>query len=373
MKSSILGSFFSTPPNCTIPSRISWANSSPRGRRATPTIANFSGRRPFCSRWKRAGSNLRLVRSPDAPKMVMITGSGTRSPPRGTWERSSGLTFIWIVAMTILLGVLSSQFLVRSWLASQASGCELRTMNQLSVFFHRMSAKSVSHDGQHAVGEVVFLARANTPDERFGNHGGRHVEIDSFEYRPATLAGIGDVGLQTVQGGVVFEGVGGKVEQPAAHHAAVAPDLRDLREVEIELFLLLHDGEAFGEGLHHTVLNAIVHHLDEVAGTGRADMAPALVFAGSEGFEDGPEIFNRLLVAPNHHAVALFQAPYAAGRSHVDKLKALGGDFLVMSLRVLVVGVTAIDKDVAGIEQGLEPGNCFVNGFTLRHHDPDGL
>ncbi len=92
-----LGSSASAPPCSTMPARISAANSSPSGRRATPTMANSRGSSPACSRWKSAGSSLRLVRSPDAPKITRIPGSGILSTPCGTRERSSGRTFIWIV------------------------------------------------------------------------------------------------------------------------------------------------------------------------------------------------------------------------------------------------------------------------------------
>ena len=102
-------------------------------------------------------------------------------------------------------------------------------------------------------------------------------------------------------------------------------------------------------------------------------MPPALVFAGSQRLEDRPQILDRLLVAADHHAVALFQSPHAARGAHVDKLKSLGGNFLVVAHRVLVIRVTAVDKYVAGIQQRLQLGDGLVHRLALRHHDPDGL
>src|ERR1035441_3685372 len=75
-KLSSLGSPASTSPNSTMPSRISAANSSPSGRRATPTMENSLGSNPTCSRWKSAGNSFRFVKSPDAPNITMIPGSG---------------------------------------------------------------------------------------------------------------------------------------------------------------------------------------------------------------------------------------------------------------------------------------------------------
>src|ERR1051326_5003143 len=48
------------------------------GGRATPTIANSSGRWPCSERLKMAGSSLCRVRSPDAPKITKTHGSARR-------------------------------------------------------------------------------------------------------------------------------------------------------------------------------------------------------------------------------------------------------------------------------------------------------
>src|ERR1700722_4040244 len=88
-----------------MPSRMSLGNSSWRGLRATPTTAKSEGRRPDCSRWKSAGRSLRLVKSPDAPKMTTIVGSGIRSALCAAFK-SSGENFTSIVAMDWLLAQL---------------------------------------------------------------------------------------------------------------------------------------------------------------------------------------------------------------------------------------------------------------------------
>ena len=50
-----------------------------RSRRATPTTAKSSGTRPDWPNWYSAGNSLRLVRSPEAPKMTAMQGSGIRT------------------------------------------------------------------------------------------------------------------------------------------------------------------------------------------------------------------------------------------------------------------------------------------------------
>src|SRR5690242_7481667 len=66
----------------------------------------------------------------------------------------------------------------------------------------------------------------------------------------------------------------GEIKEPGTDDASPAPDLSDIGDVEIETLLLrecfavgiLEDVQAFGEGLHQAVLDAIVHHFDEVPG-----------------------------------------------------------------------------------------------------------
>ena len=94
-------------------------------------------------------------------------------------------------------------------------------------------------------------------------------------------------------------------------------------EVEVELGRLGHDLEPLGVGLHQPVLDAVVDHLDEVAGPGRPDVGVAAL--GGEGQEGGLAHGHGLRRAPHHQAVALLQAPDAAGGAGVDQGDALGG------------------------------------------------
>ena len=111
--SSSFGSSLSTPPNSTMPSRMSAANSSPSGRRATPTMANFFGSRPACSQVKERRQQLALgqiARRAKDHHDPRIGNPLVRSAER--CERSSGRTFICTVAICNLLR--SVPFSVRS-------------------------------------------------------------------------------------------------------------------------------------------------------------------------------------------------------------------------------------------------------------------
>ena len=69
--------------NITASSTFSRNCSSLSGDRATPTTRTSSGRRPLQWRWKsRAGTSLRLVRSPECLKMTTVRGRAWLVPER---------------------------------------------------------------------------------------------------------------------------------------------------------------------------------------------------------------------------------------------------------------------------------------------------
>src|ERR1700709_614957 len=97
---------------------------------------------------------------------------------------------------------------------------------------------------------------------------------------------------------------------------------------------ILQNIEAFGIGLHQAVFDAVVNHLDEVPCANRAGVNVALFdpgiapFAspgagdiadpGRERGEARVEAVYHGLVAPDHHAIAAVDTPYAARRADVE-------------------------------------------------------
>ena len=79
-----------------------------------------------------------MVKSPDAPKMTTMLGSGLRTR---LWLAfmASGVTFTWVVDM------ISPELCLR--------------------LLHGVSAEFVAHNRQHPVGKVIIFARAQTPDQ----------------------------------------------------------------------------------------------------------------------------------------------------------------------------------------------------------------
>ena len=121
--------------------------------------------------------------------------------------------------------------------------------------------------------------------------------------------------------------------------------------------------EALGVGLHHAVFDAVVHHLDEMAGAARAGMDIAALDARiaaargracaeyrrarRERGEDRVEPLDLRLVAADHHAVAALEAPDAAAGADVEVLEAVLGELAATANVVLPKGVAAVDDRVA--------------------------
>ena len=170
---------------------------------------------------------------------------------------------------------------------------------------------------------------------------------------------------------ILLQGIRGQIEQPGAHDAAVAPDFGDLVQVELELALVLQDREAFGVGLHQSVLDAVVDHLGVVAGADRPDAAPAPIRRRRQRLENRAQALDHGLVAADHQAIALGEPPHAAAGARIDvvnlTLRHGGG----APLRIAIIRIAAVDDGVARREQRRESGDRAVGDRPGGHHQPD--
>ena len=152
--------------------------------------------------------------------------------------------------------------------------------------------------------------------------------------------------------------------------------------------LVAQDVEALGIGLHHSVLDAVMHHLDEVPGAGRTGVNVAALGAGiaflaarrardiaeprSERREDRIEVIDSLLRAADHHAIAALDTPDAAGRAAIDVANALRRQFFGVADVVLVKGIAAVDDDVVPVQQAAELLDHLFGDLARRQHQPNG-
>ena len=131
---------------------------------------------------------------------------------------------------------------------------------------------------------------------------------------------------------------------------------------------MLEDVQALGVRGHDAVLDAVVDHLDEMAGAVGAAVQVAVLGgaakflaarrartvadAGGQRLEDRIEMLHDVGLAADHHAVAALQAPDAAAGADIHIVDALCGQFLGAANVVDVVGIAAVDKNVARLQQG---------------------
>ncbi len=147
-----------------------------------------------------------------------------------------------------------------------------------------VAAEAVAHRGEDLLRKGVRLPRAEARIERRRQHLGRHRLVHRGVDGPAAFAGVLDMARIAVERAVARQRLRGEIEQPGGDDAAAPPDLGDVGDVEVEpVFLgqrlavgVLQNVEAFGIGLHQTVLDAVVDHLDEVAGAVRPGVDVAL-------------------------------------------------------------------------------------------------
>src|SRR6266852_5044378 len=203
------------------------------------------------------------------------------------------------------------------------------------------------------------------------------------------------------------ECVGSKIQQPRTSAAATTPKLRHIGEVEIILVVLrisqrrslgidlllmfanvcmMQDVQALSVGGHDAVFNTIMDHFDEVTSTIRPTVQVPLlssstnlfssrcardcIDARSQGREDRVEVLDDILLTANHQAVTALETPDASTRSSVNVVNALGFKLSSAPNIIVVVGITAIDDDVAWCEMWNDGFQCRIYRGS-RHHQPD--
>ncbi len=150
---------------------------------------------------------------------------------------------------------------------------------------------------------------------------------------------------------------------------------------------MAQDVEPFRIGRHHSVLDAVVDHLHEVPravgaamqeallrggdGAAAAGRAPGRAGAGRERFEDRLQVLDDGGFAADHQAVAPIDAGDAAAGADVDVMVFRRREAFGAADVVAVVGVAAVDDDVAGRDAGQQFPQQVIHRAG-GHHQPDG-
>src|SRR3954463_14757385 len=143
----------------------------------------------------------------------------------------------------------------RSGFSSCPGGATTSVIRSLRL--HGVTAELVAKGGVDLGGERLVLPRREPRVQRRSDRRRGNALVDRLEDRPAALARVLDVALDLLQlRAVLLESVVQELQQPAPDHRAVAPDPRDLVQVELELGSV-HDLEALTVGLHEAVLDSV--------------------------------------------------------------------------------------------------------------------
>ena len=126
--------------------------------------------------------------------------------------------------------------------------------------------------------------------------------------------------------------------------------------------------------LHIAVLDAVVHHLDEVPRAACADPGTAgravLGLSGDLG-EDRLDAGPGFLSSAGHDGGAIERALFAARDTTADEVNAVTAQLCLAALGVLPVGVAPVDDDVASLEVGQQRLDDVVYGLARADHHHD--
>jgi hypothetical protein len=128
-----------------------------------------------------------------------------------------------------------------------------------------------------------------------------------------------------------------------------------------------------GDELHVTVLDTIVDHLDIVASTLVTNPVTArlAIRLGSDGLEDVLDVWPGLLVTTGHDGRTITGTFFTTRDTSTNESNALLAQVLSTAVGVRVVGVAAIDDDVARVAVRQELLDEVIHSRTShdeQHH-----
>ncbi len=148
------------------------------------------------------------------------------------------------------------------------------------------------------------------------------------------------------------EDVGRDLDQVAAQFEPVPLVIDRGQFVVAQAQALLHQVIGLGDEPHQAVFDAVVDHLDVVAGRARPEIGDArlAIDLGGDGFQHRPDPLIGFRRAAGHDARSEAGAVLAAGDAHAQVLDPLPGQLLGPAVGVLEMRVAAVDEHVARLQ-----------------------
>src|SRR5699024_6900339 len=188
-------------------------------------------------------------------------------------------------------------------------------------------------------------------------------------HRPPALTGVLGVPADLGQVVVGLQRADHQLQQPGPDHGAGLPGLEDLRDVLGDLVGSLQQFPALGVGLHHRVLDAVVHHLGEVARPVLPGVGVAVRSLRLESPEDRLTVLDLLGRTAHHQGVAVLLSPHATGDTAVKEVDTTLGELLGTRPVLGPATVAAVDDDVTRAQQRGQLVQYGVDRL-YRHHQP---
>ena len=130
----------------------------------------------------------------------------------------------------------------------------------------------------------------------------------------------------------------------------------------------LHERKTLADRLHHAVLDAVVDHLHEVTAARTTGVQQAAL--ARHVIEHGLHILICATIAADHEAGAVASTGLAARRARIHKADTVGSSLLGMRHGIVIVGVAAVDHDIALIEHLEQLGEHRIGNGTGGDHGP---
>jgi hypothetical protein len=134
---------------------------------------------------------------------------------------------------------------------------------------------------------------------------------------------------------------------------------------------LLDQVIGLGDQLHVGVLDAVVDHLDEVAGAVRPDVGAArlTVDLRRNALQERTQRLVGLARTTGHDRRTIQRTLLTAGDTGADEVQTVGLEFGFAADRVREVRVAGVDDDVAFLQQGDQLVDHRVRAGSRFHHD----
>ena len=141
--------------------------------------------------------------------------------------------------------------------------------------------------------------------------------------------------------------------------------------VRLQIEDIFQNGVGFADQLNIAVLDAVVHHLDVMAGPVRTHVTAArlAIHLGCDLAKNRSDHVVGFARSTRHHRRTLERSFFSAGNAAANKVNSLPLEFLATALRIGEKRIPSVDNDVASFQERGQFGNHLIDRFAGFDHD----